>query len=153
MNRAAFLLVIVSIITAITRKTKHAKKTPISWKTFASTVQNNVSKPTNPAPNRTPVRGPGERPVWTNPNPNPNAKPKTTSEKARYGAIHQTTLNTDLFENRKGDWLAEQIREEKRLLRKTSDMFALKQEHLENCDADDLKQSHARAHRSNRIDS
>ncbi len=41
------------------------------------------------------------------------------------------------------DWLSQQLREEQRLLRKTSAMFDLRQSHFSDCDAGRLKSEHA----------
>ncbi len=73
-----------------------------------------------------------------------------SSRPMRAGSMHFDTVYS--MEDRQNDWLAKQLREESRLARRTSDMFDLKAEHASNCDARDLKDSHARAHRLGRLD-
>lgn len=51
------------------------------------------------------------------------------------------TVSTFL-EDRNNDWLANQLREEHRAFKKTSEMFDLKIEHVSHCDAKILKQTH-----------
>ncbi len=73
-----------------------------------------------------------------------------SSRPMRAGSMHFDTVYS--MEDRQNDWLAKQLREESRLLKRTSDMFDLKMEHLDDCDARDLKETHARNHRLGRID-
>ena len=50
--------------------------------------------------------------------------------------------NMSLHDDLTGDWLAEQMREERRSMYKMSEMFGLKAEHAANCDAAMLKSEH-----------
>ena len=50
---------------------------------------------------------------------------------------------TPLIRDDANDWLSQQLREEERLLKKTSDMFDLKMSHRADCDAGRLKTEHA----------
>lgn len=51
-------------------------------------------------------------------------------------------ISTAQWEDRKGDWLARQMAEERAALRRVSDMFQLKLEHKHDCEAEMLKQFH-----------
>ncbi len=68
------------------------------------------------------------------------------------GRMIRTTNDGFLMEDRQNDWLAKQMREESRALKATSDMFDLKAQHAADCDARDLKETHARDHRLGRLD-
>lgn len=53
------------------------------------------------------------------------------------GHVHKSkdsSVNT-LMDDRENDWLANQLREEHKAFRKTSDMFDLKIEHVSHCDS------------------
>ena len=47
------------------------------------------------------------------------------------------------FENRHGDWLSCQIRDENRSVLQISDMLDLKYSHMLNCDAENLRREHS----------
>ena len=51
-------------------------------------------------------------------------------------------INIRGWEDRKGDWLAKQIAEEKISEKRMSEMFQLKLEHRYNCEAEMMKQFH-----------
>ncbi|MBR6451362.1 MAG: hypothetical protein IKS87_01530 [Lachnospiraceae bacterium] len=51
-------------------------------------------------------------------------------------------INIKGWEDRKGDWLARQMAEEKFLERKLSDMFQMKMEHRHSCEAEMLRRFH-----------
>ncbi|MBR5741764.1 MAG: hypothetical protein IKX91_04335 [Firmicutes bacterium] len=86
--------------------------------------------------------------------PTSKAKDSTKSAAQRVMAGSPSSIrNVDvLMEDRQNDWLAKQLREEARAAKRTSDMFELKMEHIEDCDARDLKETHARLHRLGRLD-
>ncbi len=57
-----------------------------------------------------------------------------------------------LMEDRNHDWLAGQLREERRALRRTSEMFDLKVAHASSCDAQMIKDFHSRQCDANGVD-
>ncbi len=54
-------------------------------------------------------------------------------------------INIRGWEDRKGDWLAKQMAEEKISEKRVSEMFQLKLEHRYNCEAEMMKQFHEAA--------
>ena len=54
----------------------------------------------------------------------------------------QTSVG-NIKDNRENDWLAKQLRAEQASQEVISDMFQLKREHLNNCEADYIKREHA----------
>ncbi len=62
-------------------------------------------------------------------------------------------INIKGWEDRKGDWLARQMAEEKLLERKLSDMFQMKMEHRHNCEAEMLRRFHEDACDAEAVDS
>ena len=79
------------------------------------------------------------------------AAAKTTG--SAYGQVKVSRLgeNAVLFEDRKNDWLAKQLREEAVIYRRGVG-FDLGASHNVNCAADDLKRGHIRVHNSNGLD-
>ncbi|MCR5420668.1 MAG: hypothetical protein K6E98_06670 [Lachnospiraceae bacterium] len=55
----------------------------------------------------------------------------------------KNTEGFNLLDDRNNDWLAKQLNEEKKSKQLISEMFQLKQEHLNNCDAEFIKRFHA----------
>lgn len=51
-------------------------------------------------------------------------------------------MNIRGWEDRNGDWLARQMDDERQAQRKVSEMFQLKMQHRNNCEAEMLKQFH-----------
>ncbi len=51
-------------------------------------------------------------------------------------------INIRGWEDRKGDWLARQMAEERVAQKRMSEMFQLKMEHRYNCEAEMMKQFH-----------
>ena len=58
--------------------------------------------------------------------------------------VHMTREKIDLrsWEDRKNDWMARQMAEERVAKRRMSEMFQMKMEHRYNCEAEMLKQFH-----------
>lgn len=67
------------------------------------------------------------------------------------GSMKLEDISAYTMEDRDNDWLAKQLREERKALKSTSAMMDLKMSHMEHCEADEIKQSHARAHKAGRI--
>lgn len=102
----------------------------------------------------------GKQPEKTRSVNNPVAPTKQVSQARNYGQemvntsykknkatginVHMARekANTHGWEDRRGDWLARQMAEEKAAQRRVSEMFQLKLEHRYNCDAEMLKQFH-----------
>lgn len=57
---------------------------------------------------------------------------------------HKKSTPNESLEDRDNDWLASQLREERRSDNRMSDMFDLKEEHANNCDAYAIKREHER---------
>ena len=73
---------------------------------------------------------------------NSNHRHKTANE----------AIGNKLMDDRNNDWLANQLREEHRAFKKTSEMFELKIEHVAHCDARYIEQFHHRYCDANKID-
>ena len=72
------------------------------------------------------------------------------SDPFRAGTAVDVKTSSVLFEDRRNDWLAQQLREEARLKR-TGSIYDLGAAHEVECAADDLKQTHIRRHNTNGI--
>jgi hypothetical protein len=57
-----------------------------------------------------------------------------------------------LQDDRNSDWMAMQLREEARAMARVSEMFKLKQQHMNNCDAEFIKRFHESSCDANGID-
>ena len=53
-----------------------------------------------------------------------------------------TSVNVRIKDNIYNDWLARQLRDEEKSFREVSDMFQLKQDHINKCDAEFIKRFH-----------
>ena len=62
-------------------------------------------------------------------------------KKSFTSAVKEPSVNR-LMDDRDHDWLARQLRDERAAKRKMSEMFDLKREHANNCDAEALKRFH-----------
>ena len=89
-------------------------------------------KPAAPvsAPMRVPVNPPVKTPV----------RRRTNSGVNKHMAREKTNIRE--WEDRRNDWLARQMDDERQAQRRMSEMFQLKMEHRYNCDAEMLKQFH-----------
>lgn len=65
-------------------------------------------------------------------------------EKRRDSRNYKKATPDGSLEDRDNDWLASQLREERRSGNRMSDMFDLKEEHANNCDAYAIKREHER---------
>ena len=63
---------------------------------------------------------------------------KNSSKPSALKAENSMTLKDD----RSSDWMARQLRDEALAMAKVSDMFQLKQSHINNCDAEFIKRFH-----------
>ena len=77
----------------------------------------------------------------------PNISPPTAVHPAPTSIVtaeHRTTSSklARQLEDRNNDWLAKELREERRKAAEISAMFALKQSHADNCDAYAIRQEH-----------
>ncbi len=61
-------------------------------------------------------------------------------------------INIGGWEDRRNDWLARQMAEERIAARRMSEMFQLKQEHHYNCEAEMLRQFHEVRCEANEVD-
>lgn len=61
-------------------------------------------------------------------------------------------INIRGWEDRRGDWLARQMEDERQAQRRVSEMFQLKMQHKYNCDAEMLKQFHESHCDANSVD-
>lgn len=74
--------------------------------------------------------------------------------KEKHGGIKKSSSGSIVLkDDRNGDWLANQMREERRSLYRMSEMFGLKIQHESNCDAYALKKEHLKHCDADRIDS
>lgn len=65
--------------------------------------------------------------------------------KEKHGGVKKSSAGSMVLkDDRDGDWLANQMREERRSLFRMSEMFGLKIQHASNCDAYALKSEHHR---------
>lgn len=78
------------------------------------------------------------KPIQVQKTTSPNRQPKNKN-------INNKMLSasvSSLLDDRENDWLANQLREEHRAFRRTSDMFDLKIEHVSHCDSKLLANYH-----------
>lgn len=83
------------------------------------------------APMRVPVNPPVKTPV----------RRRTNSGVNKHMAREKTNIRE--WEDRRNDWLARQMDDERQAQKRVSEMFYLKMEHKYNCEAEMLKQFHS----------
>lgn len=67
-------------------------------------------------------------------------------------AMAREKIDIGSWEDRKNDWLARQMAEERIARKRVSDMFQMKMEHKYNCEAEMLKQFHEVRCNANEVD-
>ena len=130
-----FIIYVIIIILMITRikKNKNVTRTP----------QGRVTPPDNKAAAyRNTAASAGKdsvKPVRKN-NIGRSANVQNIREPVRRNeSVKQESVMKD---NTSSDWLAMQLREERRAMARISDMFQLKKEHMNKCDAEFIKRFH-----------
>lgn len=139
------IIVVVGIIIALSRKTTAQRKAIKTSYEKLATAQGNVRDNAQAAayvkaPTKK-IAASASKTVPTPPVAPPVAPPAYNKNIA--GHTHSFAKGgpvNSLMEDRQNDWLANQLREEHRAFKRTSDMFNLKIEHVAHCDAKLLHQ-------------
>ena len=139
------IIIVVGIIIACSRKTTAQRKAiKNSYEKLATAQSNARTNAQATAYAKAPTKKVVANTAKTVPTPHvtPPVVPPAYNKK-NAGHIHSFKEGgpvNSLMEDRQNDWLANQLREEHRAFKRTSDMFNLKIEHVAHCDAKLLHQ-------------
>lgn len=120
-----YVVCIIAVVTRLRKKKLNDGKPMAADKPIAVNMPTTVNKPAVSA-----------KPVSNYKNYKRHTSAGVNAHMAREKA------NVRDWEDRRGDWLARQMADEKAAQRRMSEMFQLKLEHKYNCDAEMLKQFH-----------
>jgi hypothetical protein len=133
------LLVIVFVLTRISKASKTQQRSTGDPNAWLQQHQAQQARKSTPRQVKSLKKG-ASNPVFSQP---------TSSLKAEKGG---TLAETFMKDDRKNDWLAKQMREEERILRR-GDLMDLGAAHEASCDAEMLKNYHLYAEHDDSIDS
>ncbi len=110
-----------------------------------------AGRPVTGQVNRSSARTVNAAGVQAQPQPYRNVQRKKTNNGVN---AHMAREKIDIrsWEDRKNDWLARQMEEERVCARRMSEMFQMKLEHRYNCEAEMLKQFHQAACNADGVD-
>ncbi len=130
-----YIIVILIVVRNVKRRVKDSKNSSLSSKYGQSDIVRKAMTSSAKAPTDTMVK-----------------KPVNNSSSLSSGSrLHGDTIaiknisgqkGLSLMDDRSSDWLATQLREEAKAMVRVSDMFQLKQQHSNNCDAEFIRRFH-----------
>lgn len=145
---AFFLFIVITIISKSNKKMQNEKTSTTQniQKYEAALARGNIKPQTVPKAVAVPTSRQQVRTI------NPKTVAPVYSANNHSHKSASEAIGNKLMDDRNNDWLANQLREEHRAFKRTSEMFELKIEHVSHCDARYIEQFHHRYCDANKID-